>query len=101
MFGAARFTVQYVRAVGQDVSPGKCVLLHTSKAVKRSMKYWDVSGDGRSCFVQLDVRDLGGHSRLYETCQDGYSLPPGARGYSPGCSGWRAAFRISGQIEYR
>ena len=27
LFGAARFTAQYVRSVGQDVSPGKCVLL--------------------------------------------------------------------------
>ena len=50
LFGAARFTVQYVRSVGQDVSPGKCVLLSTSKAVRQSMKFWDVSRDGRSCF---------------------------------------------------
>ena len=27
LFGAARFTARYVRAAGQDVSPGKCVLL--------------------------------------------------------------------------
>ena len=33
LFAAARFTAQYVRSVGQDVSPGKCVLLSTSKAV--------------------------------------------------------------------
>ena len=32
LLGAARFTAQYVRSVGQDVSPGKCVLLSTSKA---------------------------------------------------------------------
>ena len=25
LFGAARFTARYVRSVGQDVSPGKCV----------------------------------------------------------------------------
>ena len=30
-FGAARFTVQYVRAVGQDVSPDECVLFGTSE----------------------------------------------------------------------
>ena len=29
LFGVARFTVRYVRAVGQDVSPGKGVLLST------------------------------------------------------------------------
>ena len=61
LFGAARFTVQYVQSVGQDVSPGKCVLLSTSKAVRRDMKLWDVSGDRKVWNVQLDVRDLGGH----------------------------------------
>ena len=45
-FDAAWFTVQHVRAVGQDVSFGKCVLFSTSKAVRS---------------VELDVRDLGGH----------------------------------------
>ena len=34
-------------AVGQDVSPGKCVLLGTSKSVRKAMKLWDISGDGR------------------------------------------------------
>ena len=38
LFGAARFTAQYVRLVGQDVSPGKCVFLSTSEAVRRDMK---------------------------------------------------------------
>ena len=47
LFNASRFTAQYVRAVGQDVSPGKCVLLSTSKGVRKSMRQWDVSGDGR------------------------------------------------------
>ena len=47
LFGAARFTVQYVRVVGQDVSPRKCVFLSTSKSVRKSVKVWDVSGDGR------------------------------------------------------
>ena len=32
--------------MGQDVSPGKSVLLGTSKAIKKAMKLWDVSGDG-------------------------------------------------------
>ena len=40
LFGAARFTVQYVRGVGQDVSPGKCVFLSISKTVRKSMKLW-------------------------------------------------------------
>ena len=46
LFESAHFTARYVRSVGQDVSPGKCVLLSTSKAVRRAMKLWDISGDG-------------------------------------------------------
>ena len=61
LFGAARFIAQYVRSVGQDVSPGKCVLLSTSKSVRKAVKLWDISGDGGFRKVQLDVRDLGGH----------------------------------------
>ena len=62
LFESARFTAQYVRSVGQDVSPGKCVLLSTSKS----------DSEGHEAFgtflvmvvfgkFQLDVRDLGGH----------------------------------------
>ena len=47
--------------VDQDVSPGKCVLLSTSKSVRRAVKLWDISGDGKFWKVQLDNRDLGGH----------------------------------------
>ena len=62
LFDAAWFTARYVRAVVQDVSPGTCVLLSTSKSVRKAMKLWDISGDGRFWKVQLDVRDLGeGH----------------------------------------
>ena len=58
---SASFTAKYVQLVGQDVSPGKCILLSTSKAVRRAMKLWDISGEGGFWKVQLDVRDLGGH----------------------------------------
>ena len=61
LFHSARFTARYVRSVGQDVSPGKCVLLSTSKSVRKAMKLWDICGDGGFWKVQLDVRDLGGH----------------------------------------
>ena len=61
LFESACFTAKYVRLVGQDVSLGQCVLLSTSKAVRRAMKLWDISGDGGFWKVQLDVRDLGGH----------------------------------------
>ena len=59
--GAARFTAQFVRAVGQDVSLCRCVLLSTSKDVRKRMKLLGVSGNGRPLSVELDVRDLGGH----------------------------------------
>ena len=61
LFESARFTAQFVRSVGQDVSLGKCVLLSTSKSVRKAVKLWDISGDGGFWKVQLDVRDLGGH----------------------------------------
>ena len=61
LFESARFTAQYVRSVGQDVSPGQCVLISTSETVRKAMKLWDISGDGGFWKVQLDVRDLGGH----------------------------------------
>ena len=37
VLGAARYTVSYVHAVGQEASPSKCVLLSTSKAARRRM----------------------------------------------------------------
>ena len=62
LFDAARFTARYVRAVGHDVSPGKCVLLSTSKSVRKAMKLCDISGNGHLFLrVQLVVRDLGRH----------------------------------------
>ena len=61
LFESAWFTARYVQSVGQDVSPGKCVLLSTSKSVRKAMKLWDVAGGGGFWKVQLDVRDLGGH----------------------------------------
>ena len=47
LFDAARITAGFVRAVGQDVSPGKCVLLSTSRSVRKTVKLWDMSGDGK------------------------------------------------------
>ena len=61
LLDSARFTALYVRSVGQDVSPGKCVLLGTSKSVRKAMKLWNVSGSGGFWKVQPDVRDLGCH----------------------------------------
>ena len=40
LLNAARFTTGYVRLVGQEPAPSKCVLLSTSKDVRKSMKEW-------------------------------------------------------------
>ena len=58
---AAQYTVSYVRAVGQEASPSKCVLLSTSKAARRRMSAWRNRNEGCFWAVKLDVRDLGGH----------------------------------------
>ena len=61
VLAAAQKTVSYVHAVGQEASPGKCVLLSTSKAARRRMTAWRDVNEGCFGAVKLDVRDLGGH----------------------------------------
>ena len=58
---AAQFTFAYVRLVGQEPAPSKCVLTSTSAAIRRDMKGWVVFAQGERWTVKLDVRDLGGH----------------------------------------
>ena len=58
---AARFTAEYVRLVGQEPAPSKCVLLSTSEAVRAEMRGWVLSDEGHKWTVKLDVRDLCGH----------------------------------------
>ena len=43
---AAQFTSAYVRLVGQEPAPSKCILMSTSVTVRREMKAWDISGEG-------------------------------------------------------
>ena len=62
---AARFTVGYVRVVGQEPAPSKCVLMNTSRAVRSDMRRWVVTDEGDRWSVKLDVQNLGGH--LYST----------------------------------
>ena len=61
LLAAARFTTGYVRLVGQEPAPGKCVLLSTSREVRYGMKSWVLSQEGDQWSVRFDVRDLGGH----------------------------------------
>ena len=58
---AARFTTGYVRLVGQEPAPSKCLFLSTSRMVRREMRDWVVTDEGDRWTVKLDVRDLGGH----------------------------------------
>ena len=43
LLNAARFTTGYVRLVGQELAPSKCVLLSTSGVVREGMKDWVLS----------------------------------------------------------
>ena len=56
---AARVTSGYVRLVGQEPAPGKCVLLSTSREVRKDMEDWVISLDGDKLSVKFDFRDLG------------------------------------------
>ena len=93
-FESARFTAQYVWSVGQDVSPGKCVLLNTSKSVRKAVKLWDISGDGFFWKVQLDARDLGEHLDFTDRAR---LVLQGQECYCWCCYGWCSAPWFSGQ----
>ena len=60
LLSAARFTTCYVRMVGQEPAPRKCVLLSTSGEVRKDLKDRVLSQDGDRWSVKFDVRDLGG-----------------------------------------
>ena len=62
---AARFTTGYVPLVGQEPAPSECVLLSTSREVRKDLKEWVLSQEGDKWSVKFVVRDLGGH--LYTT----------------------------------
>ena len=60
LLNAARFTTGYVRLVGQEPAPRKCVLMRTSRAVRCDMRDWVVTDEGDRWSVKFDIRDLGG-----------------------------------------
>ena len=76
LLNAARFTTGYVRLIGQEPAPSKCVLLSTSRAVWKDMKDWILSQEGDKWSVKYDVRDLGGH---LDTTFRGWSAKKDAR----------------------
>ena len=55
---AARFTTGYVRLVGQEPAPSRCVLVSTSWVVRKEMRDWILSHEGDKW---PHVRDHGGH----------------------------------------
>ena len=61
LIAAARYTVSYVKVVGQEASPSKCVFRSPSGAARRRMTAWRNENEGCFWAVKLDVRDLGGH----------------------------------------
>ena len=61
LLNAARFTTGYVRLVGLEPAPCKCVLLSTSRDVRKDMREWALTFDCDKWSVRFDVRDLGGH----------------------------------------
>ena len=61
LLNAVGFTTGYVRSVGQEPARSKCVLLSTSREVRRDMKEWVLSQERDKWSVKFDVRDLGGH----------------------------------------
>ena len=61
LLNAARFTTGYVRLVGQEPAPNKCVLSSTSSEVTKDMKEWVMSQEGNKWSVKFNVQDLGGH----------------------------------------
>ena len=61
---ALRFTVGYVRLIGQEPAPRKCVLMSTSRVVRSDMRDWVVTDERDRWSVKLDARDLGVHLRV-------------------------------------
>ena len=78
-WNAALFTTGYARLVGQEPAPSKCVLLSTSREVRKDMKEWVLSQEEDKWSVRFDVRDLGRH---LDTSFRGWSSTLAVRGSS-------------------
>ena len=51
----------FFRLVGQEPAPSKCLLLSTSRAVRKETKDWVMSQVGDRWSVKIDFRYLAGH----------------------------------------
>ena len=69
-------TAGYVRLIGQEPAPSKCVLMCTSRVVRNDMRDWIWSHEGDKWTVKLDVRGLGGH---LDTTSTGWSATLASR----------------------
>ena len=61
LLNAARFATGYVRLVGREPAPSKCVVLGTSREVRKDMKEWVLPQEGDRWSVKFGVQDLGEH----------------------------------------
>ena len=52
---AARFTTGYVRLVGQEIAPSKCVVMSTSRTNRKDMRDWVLTDGGDRWTVKLDM----------------------------------------------
>ena len=95
---AAKFTSAYVRLVGQEPAPSKCVLMRTSAAVRKDMKDWVIFDQDERWSVKLDVRDLGGH--LDTTYRPG--VAPLLLGFLLffGLFGWSLLYRLAIMVSF-
>ena len=56
LYRAARFITEYVKLVGQETALSKCVLLSTSRVVRKDMRDWVVTDERDRWTVKLGVR---------------------------------------------
>ena len=85
LLNAARCTTGYVRLVSQEPAPSKCVLLSTSREVRKDMKDWVLSQEGDKWSVRFVVRDFWG---LCSSSGFSWSSSSGQDYVSSCCSAW-------------
>ena len=98
----ARFTTGYVRLVGQELAPSKCVLVRASKVVRRGMRDWTLTNEGDRWTVKLDVRTLVGTGiPLFGVVLQGSLILCGSYDECKRCSGLRFGERFIRPLSVR